>query len=124
MFQLGVFFIVANYADNVETHLVDNAFSLDIIVGCIADVAYFLYVYGIVGFCHYVACAGFHLNKHYRCAIASACNDVDVAVSVAPVALDYLVALLAQIVGSQVLAPFARVVMLCHAVSFIGVVQR
>ena len=37
--------------------------------------------------------------------------------SVAPVALDYLVA---QIVGSQVLAPFARVVMLCHAVRFAG----
>ena len=114
MFQLGVFFIVANYADNVETHLVDNAFSLDIIVGCIADVAYFLYVYGIVGFCHYVACAGFHLNKHYRCAIASACNDVDVAVSDAPVTLNNVVANALQIVGSILFAPFSEFVVTCH----------
>lgn len=91
MFQLGVVVVAADDGDDVESHLIYNAFGLDIVVGCKAYAAYLLYVYSIIGLCHYVVGPGLYLHEHHRCAVVCACNDVNVAVAYAPVAFNNVV---------------------------------
>ena len=114
MFELGVVVVVANDGDNVKAQHVDNAFGFDVVVGCIAYVAYLSQVDCIVGLSYNIACACLHLDKYDSSAVVSTGNDVDVAMANTPVAVENLVAIVLKIVSGILFAPFAEFVVTCH----------
>ena len=110
----------ADDGNHVEAQFVEHVQHLHIRVGSHADVANLPSVYSLLGLCNDIRSSRLHLHEHNGAQVGRPRYDVNVAVSVAPVALNNLVSRVAQIVGSQVFAPFSRVVMLCHVVRFAG----
>ena len=114
MFYLLYAFRPAHYRHDVKAQHVDNAFGFDVVVGCIAYVAYLSQVDCIVGLSYNIACACLHLDKYDSSAVVSTGNDVDVAMANTPVAVENLVAIVLKIVSGILFAPFAEFVVTCH----------
>ena len=114
MLYLRFVLISAHDGYNVEAQQVSDVELLDEGVGAISDAAYLAYVYGVLRLGDDVARSCLHLYEHHLVALRRPCDDVEVAVAEPPVALHYLVAFLSKEVGSKLLSPFSRIVMLGH----------
>ena len=76
---------------------------MDVVVGSLLQIAYFLVVHSLNRFGEKAVAARLHLYEDYRVTVEG--NDVEVAVTTLPVALHYHVTLLPQVFRSDILAP-------------------
>ena len=87
----------------VEAYLLLQPLEFHVVIHCCPQVAQFLIVNGILGFCEQPVAPGLHLDEHHRFSIQG--YDINVTVPRVPVALQDGIALPLQVVGCQLLAP-------------------